>query len=88
MSCTEVVHYAKEPFQIFIGRPSKWGNTFHIGKDGTRTEVIEKYEEWIKTQPELLSLVKSEIAGKVLGCYCSPKACHGDVLVKLADDES
>ena len=43
----KVVHCKKEPYDIYIGRPSKWGNPFSIGKDGTREEVIEKYREWI-----------------------------------------
>ena len=31
-----VVNCKKGPFEIFIGRPSKWGNPFFIGKDGKR----------------------------------------------------
>lgn len=72
------------PGQVYIGRPSKWGNPFSIGKDGTRDEVIAKYREWIKTQPDLLAALP-EIRGKVLACYCKPLACHGDVLVELVD---
>jgi hypothetical protein len=30
--------------------------------------------------------VKS-LKDKVLGCYCAPLPCHGDVLVKLANEE-
>ena len=35
---------------IYIGRGSKWGNPFVIGKDGTRAEVIEKYGQWLADQ--------------------------------------
>lgn len=79
-----VVHCKKSPYDVYIGRPSKWGNPFEIGVDGTREEVIRKYEEWIKTQPELINSLH-EIQGKTLGCWCSPKKCHGDVLYKLAN---
>jgi hypothetical protein len=79
-----VVHCKKSPYDIYIGRPSEWGNKFVIGKDGTREEVITKYEEWIKTQPELLAKLP-ELRGKVLGCWCAPQACHGDVLARLAN---
>lgn len=24
-----------------------------------------------------------ELKGKILGCYCHPQPCHGDILVKL-----
>lgn len=75
----------KEKFDIYIGRGgSKWGNPFLIGKDGTRSEVIEKYRVWIQTQPELMEDIKS-LRGKVLGCHCKPLGCHGDVLAELAD---
>ena len=26
-----------------------------------------------------------ELEGKVLGCWCKPQDCHGDVLVELID---
>jgi hypothetical protein len=32
----EVVNKYKEPFDIYIGRGSIWGNPYVIGKDGTR----------------------------------------------------
>ena len=38
---TKVVHCKREPFDIYIGRPSKWGNPFVIGRDGNREQVIE-----------------------------------------------
>lgn len=78
----KVVHCKKEKCDIYIGRPNKWGNPFSIGKDGTREEVIIKYEEWIRNNPELLKDLH-ELKGKTLGCWCSPKACHGDVLINL-----
>jgi len=81
-----VVHHRRAPFDVFIGRPSKWGNPFEIGKHGTRAWVIRRYEEWIKTQPELMAALP-ELRGKVLGCWCAPKPCHGDVLARLANVE-
>lgn len=83
----KVVHCKKAKYDVYIGRPSKWGNPFEIGKDGTRKEVIEKYAAWIKTQPHLLNDLH-ELRGKILGCWCSPSACHGDVLAKLANANS
>lgn len=84
---TKVVHCKKEKYDIYIGRPSKWGNPFTIGKDGTREEVIQKYEKWIKTQSNLLRDLH-ELKNKVLGCWCSPKACHGDILIKLIEEKN
>ena len=81
---TCIVHCKKEPYDIYIGRPSKWGNPFQIGKDGTREEVIEKFRNWIIAQPNLLKDLY-EINGKTLGCWCKQKRCHGDVLVELIE---
>lgn len=80
---TTVVHRS-QPHDIYIGRPSKWGNPFVIGRDGTRAEVIAKYREYVLAQPALLAALP-ELAGKRLACWCSPKPCHGDVLAELAD---
>jgi hypothetical protein len=79
-----VVHCKRARFDIYIGRPSKWGNPFVIGRDGTRADVIAKYRRWLLTQPTLLAALP-ELAGKTLGCWCAPQACHGDVLVELAN---
>ncbi len=81
---TKVVHCKKEEFDVYIGRPSKWGNPFQIGQDGTREQVIQKYEEWLLSQPKLLDEL-IELKGKVLGCWCKPKICHGDILVKYLE---
>lgn len=81
---TKVVHCKKERYDVYIGRPSIWGNPFEIGKDGSRLEVIEKYRKWVQTQPQLLSRLH-ELKEKVLGCWCAPKPCHGDVLKELME---
>ena len=83
----KVVHCKGEPFDMYIGRPSKWGNPFVIGKDGTRAEGIAKYEAWLRTRPELIAALP-ELHGKVLGCWCSPLPCHGDVLVRVSDEQA
>jgi hypothetical protein len=79
-----VVHCKRAKHDVYIGRPSKWGNPFEIGKDGDRETVIRKYREWVVTQPHLMAALP-ELRGKVLGCWCAPQACHGDVLVSLAN---
>jgi Domain of unknown function (DUF4326) len=89
---TRVVHCNAYPiYDVYIGRPSDWGNPYsHLEKSAaqfkveTREEAIEKYREWIKTQPELLARLP-ELKGKSLGCWCKPFACHGDVLASMAD---
>lgn len=79
-----VVHCKKSSYDVYVGRPSKWGNPFEIGKDGTREQVIAKYREYILSSPHLLRALP-ELKGKVLACWCSPKPCHADVLVEMAN---
>lgn len=81
-----VVHLRKSPYDVRIDRQTEWGNPFVMGKHGNRAEVIAKYREWLLTQPDLLAKIKS-LKGKKLGCWCSPDACHGDVLAELANKE-
>src|SRR5262249_41455073 len=69
---------------VYIGRPGKWGNPFVIGRDGTREEVVAKYRTHLLGNPALLAALP-ELAGKHLVCWCAPEACHGDVLIELAN---
>ena len=59
-----VVHCKHAKYDVYIGRPSPWGNPFEIGKDGNRQEVVEKYATWIFTQPLLIEKVKKGIKRK------------------------
>jgi hypothetical protein len=79
-----IVGKASAPGRVYIGRPGKWGNPFVIGRDGSRAEVIAKYRAWLASQPELLDAL-DELRGKDLVCWCAPQACHGDVLIELAN---
>ena len=81
----KVVHCKKEPYDVYIGRPSKWGNPFEIGRDGDREEVVRKFEEYLENNKDLMDSLH-ELKGKTLGCWCKPKACHGDVLVKKVEE--
>lgn len=81
---TTVVHCKKAKYDVYIGRPSIWGNPFKLNPGDDRDAVIAKYRKWLMGQPHLLARLH-ELKGKVLGCWCSPKTCHGDVLAELAD---
>jgi hypothetical protein len=88
---TQVVHFKKSDYDVYIGRPSKWGNPFSHKEDTiaefrveNRQTAIQQYEKWVLTQSHLMrSLI--ELRGKTLGCWCSPKPCHGHVLAKLIE---
>ena len=89
-----VVHFKRSAYDVYIGRPSPWGNPFsHLVRSrakflvATREEAIQRFEEWLLAQPELVKRVKQELCGKVLGCWCAPLSCHGDVLARIANAE-
>lgn len=93
---TRVVHFKKEKCDVYVGRPSKWGNPFtHIDDRrtaahyivGSRSEAVEAYREYItKGEGQHLLADLHELKGKTLGCWCSPNACHADILAELANE--
>ena len=62
-----------------------FGNPFHIGRDGTREQVIEKFRTWfdnrIVADPAYRRRVLA-LRGKRLGCFCKPLDCHGDIIAE------
>ena len=83
---TKVVHCKKEPYDIYIGRPSIYGNPYIVGIHGSRQECIHAFKQLILQNRSLLALIPS-LCGKTLGCWCKPNACHGDILAELADEK-
>ena len=83
---------------VYVGRAcagwkgSLLGNPFQIGKDGSREEVIEKYRYWLWARmkekgvvyDEIMRLAKRYAEGRriVLGCWCFPQSCHGEVVAR------
>ena len=89
-----VVHCKKEKYDVYIGRPGPWGNPFSFQKDtvarwkvASRSESIEKYRTWLwqEIKEERIDLAElASLSDKTLGCWCAPKECHGDVLLRAA----
>ena len=88
---TTLVNLNKEPYDVYIGRGSKWGCPYTIIKDrptlakeivDTKEEALSKYKEYVLSSPELMDSL-DELEGKVLGCFCKPEKCHGDILLEL-----
>lgn len=79
---TRVVNLYKEPHTVYIGRGSKWGNPFVIGKNGDREAVIALYRKYLWQKIKSTRDDFQNIQGQTLGCFCKPQACHGDVIVQ------
>ncbi len=80
---TTVVNRHHESYDTYIGRGTLFGNDSHIGPDGSRGEVIAKFQvaflARLRTDPAF-RLAVERLRGQRLGCSCKPKACHGDVI--------
>ena len=86
---------------VYVGRPSKWGNPFVVGVDGTRARCVRLFKLLCsgylcltsKAEPQLQELYLSairhdlaELRGKNLACWCPlGEPCHADVLLKIAN---
>ena len=75
-----IYHKSAPEGAVYIGRGSKYGNPFRIGRDGTRDQVCDRFEKEI-----LPHLDVSELRGKDLVCFCKPARCHGDAILEKAN---
>jgi len=97
VNINKTTRYTKKSFlkdgelYIYCGRPKKLSNPYHIGKDGTRKEVIKKFRVFLdsnKIIDELIGFIKDKTPSSVvLGCYCKPLPCHCDVIKERLDNE-
>lgn len=79
----KVTHVKQKIFTVYIGRPSVYSNPFIIGRDGTRKQCIKKFRRYARKTKRVRDAIMALPKNAVLGCHCKPKACHGDVIVKL-----
>lgn len=80
-------HKDAPPGAVYIGRGSKWGNECVIGVDGDRNDVCDSYEETKGRDKGFIAMVKAELKGQDLVCFCKPARCHGDFLLKVANED-
>jgi hypothetical protein len=81
------------PGAVYIGRrnakyglpPSKWANPFRPSSPTEHEAVIAMYERWLRRQLHLMEALH-ELRGLDLVCWCAPLPCHGDVLLRLANE--
>jgi hypothetical protein len=82
---------------VYVGRAMHRGgwhldasplaNPFRPGEDGTRTEVMSKYRDYLLRRPNLVALAR-DLRGRRLGCWCLPEPCHAEVIAEIADAAS
>lgn len=91
--CT-VVNLRTSAFTVYIGRPGKgqsgmFGNPFIVGVHGARGECAAKFRDWFASDAgsAMRALVDAHIKpDDVLGCFCKPAACHGDIIAEYVNN--
>ena len=90
----ELVAWAKErSLLVYVGRGGRrhewpesiWANPFIVDRHGTRDEVIAAFREHLEHSPGLKARLP-ELHGKVLGCWCHPEPCYGDILCERVNE--
>lgn len=86
-------HRTAPPDAVYIGRGSPYGNSFThlVGTKATtvvdsRDQACDAFEKWAYLNPQFIADVKKNLKGKHLVCFCKPKRCHGDFLLKIANE--
>jgi hypothetical protein len=64
---------------------SKWANPFRPKLPADHEEAVAAYERWLQSQRHLMDALH-ELSGRELICWCTPLPCHGDVLLRLANE--
>ena len=71
---------------VYVGRPTKWGNTFLVSEGLAAQKCVDLFRQWIysiMTQADI-----EELRGKDLACWCPlDQPCHADVLLELANKQ-
>ena len=81
--------YHKIPYDVYIGRAGKgqdgyYGNPISL-QGGDREACLSAYREYFNKRIAEDATFKERIQalkGKVLGCFCFPKMCHGMVIIE------
>lgn len=73
------------PDAVYVGRPSAWSNPFVMRSEIDRHFVCSRFEVYaldrLKSEPGWLEPLR----GKDLVCWCYPKRCHAETLIRLAN---
>jgi len=71
------------PNTVYVGRPTRWGNPFKVGVDGSLEDVLRKYRVFLEERADLPSFLEP-LRGKDLVCWCPLTCpCHVDILLRM-----
>lgn len=82
-------HLPIPPDAVRVDRGTKWGNPYVMRdhSDAERNRVCNQFESLMLKQPGFVAAVKAELRGKDLVCWCAPKRCHAETLMRIANED-
>ena len=93
------MHKLESKYDVYIGRPSIFGNPFKIGPDGNRQQVVAKFKQYFYDRLQKDKKFKGAIdklKGKTLACWCvdkpvdfirKNKQCHGEIILEYLNEK-
>lgn len=71
------------------GQDGYYGNPFRLGSESTRGSTLKQYKEYfyhrLATDPTFKERIHS-LKDKILGCFCKPHPCHGDIIAEYLNN--
>jgi len=65
-----------------------FGNPFTVTAHG-RDHAVQLYEQWIMDPEQacLRAVIRRDLVGRDLVCWCAPNKCHADTIMRIANGE-
>ena len=79
-------HLPIPPDAVRVDRSTKWGNPFVMHTEAERDEVCRKFEDFVEQHQGIKDAIRAELRGKDLVCWCAPKHCHAETLMRIANE--
>ena len=76
------------PNTVKVDRATRWGNPYICKGPQDRLRATTLFSAYCDDpdQSEFVAAVRSELRGKDLACWCPlTEACHGDILLQIAN---
>ena len=90
----DIEEWKRDKKNVYIGRKkegifeqSKWANPHIITRTNRREKAVSQYLAYILSNNKLRQDLH-ELKGANLGCWCSPKLCHGHIILKLLNQQT
>ena len=82
----DIEQWLQDDKNVYVGRPSRWGNPHKFNQNNSRQEVVDLFREYALENKTIVESI-GELRGKNLGCWCAPSLCHAEVLHQLAGNQ-